>query len=75
MLWQMGRTKYMKNILNQKKNYGRGRLNNFYKLFGELIEDMGDEYWNNSYVPHKKITEGIACIRRMQWKNYPLVKN
>lgn len=34
------------------------RLNKFYELFGELVEEMGDEYWNNLYVPHKQITEG-----------------
>lgn len=33
-------------------------LNEFYRLFGELVEEMGDEYWNNNYVSHKKVTEG-----------------
>lgn len=29
----------------------------FYKLYGELIEYMGDEKWK-SYVRHRKISKG-----------------
>lgn len=29
----------------------------FYKLYGEIIKDMGDEKWKN-YVRHRKISKG-----------------
>ncbi|EFD04337.1 hypothetical protein HMPREF0631_1362 [Peptostreptococcus anaerobius 653-L] len=34
-----------------------GELTAFYQLFGELVEFIGDDRWND-YVRYKRITEG-----------------
>lgn len=34
------------------------RITEYYKLYGELVEFIGDFRWN-AYIRHKRVTEGI----------------